>query len=241
MVPSSRSTTRAATAASSASGETPARFSRDSVGVPTAAASASALRVAAGNAEILSRQELFDRVGDRERRERVDLLGEYSRQLQRKERIPARPLVDPKQRLARERPLHPVAQQPVQRPRAEWSHGHASDPVRTECSFELRPRCRLSAPPCEEKTDRSRAQPPDGERERMRGRRVEPLSIVNRDQRRPTLAQQLQRVAHRDRKRAPIDGLAGRLLPEQRDFQRAPSRRQQLRQHLVDDTVEEIR
>ena len=54
IIPFSRSITRAATAGSSASAATPARSSRDTDVVPTAAAKASALRVDAGSAEILA-------------------------------------------------------------------------------------------------------------------------------------------------------------------------------------------
>ena len=55
--------------------------------------------------------ELVERLGNRQRLERVDVHVENARQLQREERIAARPLVDAEQRLARERPAEAVVQE----------------------------------------------------------------------------------------------------------------------------------
>ena len=58
---------------------------------------------------------------DRQRPERVDILVEHASELQREERVAARLLMDPQQRLARERPAEAVLEDPVQSTDAERS------------------------------------------------------------------------------------------------------------------------
>ena len=101
----------------------------------------------------------------------------------------------------------PIAQEPMERARAERPHDHLPDAVRTQRALELRLLRALDQPPCEQKADRARVEPPQGERERARRGRVEPLNVVDGDQNRPTFAQKLQRVAHCNRERAAIDGI----------------------------------
>ena len=45
---------------------------------------------------------------------------------------------------------------------------------------------------------------------------------------------------HRHRERAVVDRIVGGVLSEQRDFERAPPRRRQQRQDVVEDTVEQV-
>jgi len=94
IIPLSRSTTRAATAASSASVATPARCSSDSDAVPTAAASASASRTAAGERRDPRPHDFFDRLGNGKRLERIDVRRENAGQFQCEERVPTGPLVN---------------------------------------------------------------------------------------------------------------------------------------------------
>ena len=131
--------------------------------------------------------------------------GTNAGQLQREERIPARPLVDSEQCLARERRSQPIAQKAMERPHAERPDDELPAAVRTRRAFELRLMRTLGQPPCEEKADRARVEPPQGERERTRRGRVEPLNVVDGDQNRSTFAQKLQDVAHCNGKRAVID------------------------------------
>jgi hypothetical protein len=56
---------------------------------------------------------------NRKRLQWIDVLVDSPGDLERKERIAARSLVDAEQRLARERPVQPVAQEPVERTDAE--------------------------------------------------------------------------------------------------------------------------
>jgi hypothetical protein len=180
--------------------------------VPTAAANASALRVDAGSAEILALTSSSTVFGtgslrDRKRLKRVEVHRENAGQLQREERIPARQLVDPEQRLARERRSDPIAQKPMERPHAERPDDDVPGAVRTERAFELRPMRALDQPPCEQKADGVRVEPPQGEREGTRRGRVEPLNVVDGDQYRSRLAHKLQDVAHCNREGAVIDGI----------------------------------
>ena len=70
--------------------------------------------------------ELVQPLRNRKRLERVDVHLENACQLQREERIAARPLVDAEQRLAGERPPETVVQQPMERADAERSNRHAA-------------------------------------------------------------------------------------------------------------------
>ena len=76
--------------------------------------------------------ELVQRLRNRERLERVDVPVENACQLQREERITARPLVDAEQRLAGERPPEAVVQEPMERADAERSHPQPLDALRIQ-------------------------------------------------------------------------------------------------------------
>jgi hypothetical protein len=81
--------------------------------------------------------ELFERLGNLERLEWVEVNVEHAGQLQREERISARPLVDAEQCLAREGPAEPVAQVAVERADAEWSQRQPLDALRTKGLLEF--------------------------------------------------------------------------------------------------------
>src|SRR6185503_3724369 len=70
-------------------------------------------------------------------------------------------------------------------------------------------------------------------------RRVEPLDVVDRDDERAGIREQLQHVAHRDCEGAVVDGLVGLVLEKGR-LERPPPRRAQSWQRLVRDMLEEI-
>ena len=94
--------------------------------------------------------ELFERLRNRERLERVDVLVENAGQLQRKERIPARRLVDAEQRLPRERPAESVAKQPMERADAERPNRQPLDSLRTERLLDPRRLPSVDEPPGEQ-------------------------------------------------------------------------------------------
>ena len=184
IVPFSRSITCAASAGSSASAATPARSRSDSDGVPSAEASASASRVDAGSPEILARTSSSSVSGTGSGCERVDVGVENAGQLQREERVPARPLVDAEQRLAREGPAEPVAQEPMERADAERSHRQPLDALRAERLLESRRLRSVDEPPGEQQEHAARGEPSQRERERARRGGVEPLDVVDRDEKR---------------------------------------------------------
>src|SRR5262245_54549789 len=76
-------------------------------------------------------QQLLERLGNRERRERVDVRRERPGELEREERIPSRSFVDAEQRLARERAAEPVAQEPMERAGAQRTYPDAFRGKRT--------------------------------------------------------------------------------------------------------------
>ena len=194
IVPFSRSITCAANAGSSASAATPARSRSDSEGAPNAEASASARRVGSGSPEIRARTSSSSVSGTGRGCGRVDVRVESTRQLEGEERISARPLVDAEQRLTRERPAEPVAQQLMERTDAERPHPQLPDALRTERLLEHR---RLRAPStsrrASNRSTRLRGEPAHRERERVRRRVVEPLDIVDREHEWCLLGEQLQR------------------------------------------------
>ena len=116
IVPCSRSIRCAARAGSSASAATPALSRMDSEVVPNAAARASALRVGTGISVNLPRTSSSSVSGTGSGWSGSTSTSRAPGQLERKERVSLRPLVDPKQGLAREGPVQPVAQEAMHAP-----------------------------------------------------------------------------------------------------------------------------
>ena len=167
--------------------------------------------------------ELVERFGNRKRLQWFDGRGQSARDLEREERVPPGALVDAEQRLPRKRRSQAITQEPMKRARTQWSDGDALHAVDAEGMFELGLPRLVAQPLGEQDGHGVRVQPPQGERQRVRRRRVEPLDVVDRNERGPTLAQQLQRIANRHRDRAARDGVVHRLTSEQRDLERAPA------------------
>jgi hypothetical protein len=152
--------------------------------------------------------EVFERLGNRERLKRIGVRLQRAGQFQREERIPAGHLVDAEQCLAGEGSAEPAKQEPVNRADAERPHTQPLDPFRIERPLESRPPRPVDEPSSEQQTHVAARQSSQRERERARRGWVEPLDVVDRDQNRFALAQQVQHVAHRDGQRAGIDGVA---------------------------------
>jgi hypothetical protein len=185
-------------------------------------------------------EELLESRRDGQRRKWIGVVGEGPRDLEREERVPLRPLVDPEQRLPRERPVKPIAQDAMQGAGAERPDAKPAAPRLLHCKNELGlVGTGVGDPLREEQEHRCLAEPPEREGERPRRREVEPLDVVDRDDERAGLREQLQHVAHRDRQRAVVDGLFGLVLQE-RHLERPPPRRAQPWQRLVGDTLEEV-
>src|SRR5262245_66489499 len=103
---------------------TPARTSRASDGVPSAEASASAVAGGRGEPGQPVADELLERLGNRQRLGRVDRVAEHA--LEREERVAARALVDPEERLAGERPAEAVAEHAVHGADAQRAQRHVT-------------------------------------------------------------------------------------------------------------------
>ncbi|MFL6013184.1 MAG: hypothetical protein ACJ74P_02595 [Gaiellaceae bacterium] len=142
--------------------------------------------------------ELLERLGDRERLQRVDVGVEDAGELEREERIPARPFVDAKQRLAREGRAEAVTQESVEGAGAQRSDRHSPDAIGGKRLLDPR-RLRLVSEPAREQQEHSiRVQPAERKRKCAGGRRVEPLHVVHRNENRLAFAEELEEAAHRD-------------------------------------------
>jgi hypothetical protein len=145
--------------------------------------------------------------------------------LQSEERVPARPLVDTQQGLARKRGTQTVAQEAMQRAHAQRADLHPLQSLGRQRRLDVRRLGGVAQTSCEEDDERGGVEPSHSKYEGMRRRWIEPLNVVDGDHRRPLLAQSQQRVAHRDGERAAINRIARSLPPEQRDLERSTARR----------------
>ena len=184
--------------------------------------------------------QLVERLGQWQRLRGVDVVRERARQLQREERIAPRLLVNAQQRLPRERPPEPVVQEPVKCACTQRPDGHVLDALRRQRLLEPRRLIPVDDASCEQDDDRSRFEPSQRELDRAGRRRVEPLDVVHGDGDRAGFADQLQRVAHRDRDGAGVDRIARGLVPQSGYLERAPPRRQELGQRLLEDAFEQV-
>ena len=148
--------------------------------------------------------------------------------------------MDAEQRLAREGSSEPVAQEPVEAADAERADREPLRAFRAQRSLEDgRVRARV-APVREQQEHAARAGPPQRERESERRRCVEPLNVVDREEKRPSLREQLDGAAGRGAERPWVHGLLGRALDQKCDLECPPSRRREGRQHLVQHLLEQI-
>ncbi len=184
--------------------------------------------------------QLVERLGQRQRLRGVDVVRERARQLQREERVAPRLLVDPEQRLPRKRPPEPLVQEPVKRTCAQRADGQRLDALGRQRLLEARRLIPVDDTSREQDDDRSRFEPSQRELDRAGRRRVEPLDVVDRDGDRAGFADQLQHVAHRDRDGAGVDRIARGIVPQSGDLERAPPRRQELGQRLLENGFEQV-
>ncbi len=121
---------------------------------------------------------------------------------------------------------------------AERADPNALYPVRIERVLD-RGRFPLAEPAGPDEQQARLGQPAECKPERGRRRRVEPLEVVDRDDQ-LLLGEQLQGAADRDPEGPRIDRTAGWIRDEQGNLERAPLRRRQLRENVVEDPVEEV-
>jgi hypothetical protein len=169
-------------------------------------------------------------------RRRLDETG----QLQREERVPARALVDAEEGLAAERSAEAVEQQPLERTDAERLDLKVLETLCGERVLELRRPYALGRAAGEQDDDGLRHDPPQREHQGVHRRGVEPLHVVDGEEQRALVGEQLERLADSDGEGAPVDRIARRVLEQQRDLERPLPRRRQRRQHVVENSLEEI-
>ena len=185
--------------------------------------------------------QILERPGHGKRLKRVGIRVDDAGQFEREEGVSARSLVDAKEGLPGEGCAEVVAQEPVDGADAERLHAQRLDMLGAEGLFENRRlrSLRIGAPG-EQEEHAASAEPSQRERQRARRGRVEPLEVVDRDDKRLVRAQDLQRATHGYTQRARIDPIYGRLLEKERHLERAPPRRRQPRKNLVEDVLEQI-
>jgi hypothetical protein len=148
--------------------------------------------------------------------------------------------VNPEQRLAREGPMHAVAQEYVERTDAQRPERQPPDVLLCERPLDLRRLRAVRVPPRQQQEHPAPIEPPQRERELVGRRRIEPLEIVDRDDQRPVLGEHLEGIANGEPERARIHGFRSRVLQQERGLEGAPPRRRQPRQHVVEHTLEQI-
>jgi hypothetical protein len=95
----------------------------------------------------------------------------------------------------------------MQRADAERPYRQPLDALQSERSLQLRRLGRVDEPPGEQQENRAGRKSSQRERKRARRGRVEPLDVVDGDEKRLLFAQKLEHVANRDRERAVINGI----------------------------------
>jgi hypothetical protein len=144
--------------------------------------------------------------------------------------------VDPHERLPRDRAAELLPQEPVEgaeAQRAQREQAHVGQAGRE-------PGPGRRAPPSGDEDRDTTRQATQGEEQRVRRVPVEPLCVVDRDEDRRVLRQQLERRADGDGDRPAVD-TAGRLLREQQSpAERRRARRRQPLEHVLAEVLEQV-
>lgn len=184
--------------------------------------------------------ELVERRRNRQRLERVDSRTKAPRDFERIERIAPGLFVHPNQGLPRERPAESVADETVDSPDAHRADGQLLDGIRSKGALEG---CELRAFPAtarEDKARRDHLEAVQCERKCGGRRGINPLDVVNRDDKRLLRGEKFDRAANSGSDRALIDDRARLVLQKQRDLEGSPTRRSETRKHLLEHPLEEI-
>ena len=182
--------------------------------------------------------ELLERLRHRKRLRGIEVRPEGTGELERVERIASGRLVDPQQRRAREDAIELVPEEHLDRTDAERAEPETLHLTSAKDVLE-RNRLGARAGPAREQDADSRLQAAQGERQTGRGRRVEPLEVVDGDHERRVLGENFERVADGDAERAWIDRLLG-LFEQKRDPERPSARCRQRGQDVIENGLEEV-
>ncbi len=159
-------------------------------------------------------------------------------ELESEERIPACGLIDPDERGSRQREREPTPEKPVDRSDRQWLDRQPSELGEGAVEFEWR--LDGSATRSRENTHRLVLKPPQHERQDIRGARIDPLHVIDRDENGPLLG---ERMHDRDERKPENTGLRRRppgLPKEQRRLERASLERHEQRERLVHDRREQV-
>ena len=187
--------------------------------------------------------ELLERLGQAEGPGRVavsPVRTERAGQREREERVPARGFVKTKERRPRDASAELPLQDSMQGACTEGPDAQSTRPGLAECTVQFGDRDPVTEPAGEENADVLLGQSPQRKCDRARRRLIQPLHIVDRDEHRLALREQLQRRANGHRKGAEVDQLVCIVPDEQGDLERAPPRSRQLMQHAGQRVLEQV-
>ena len=184
--------------------------------------------------------EHLQRRRNRQRLRRIDNLVQRTRKLQREERVAAGALVKAEQRGPREHPPEPSQQKTVQRAQAQRADGKMLDDAPVHSKLKRGHPDVVLEPAGAEKTDVAVVQPPQRKSKRAHGRRIQPLHVVDRNQDRLAIREQMQRAPDGHSERSRIDPGFRHPLDEQSALERATTRRGQFRRDLRERVLEKV-
>ncbi len=181
------------------------------------------------------------RHGQRLARNRLDA-GPLERpgQLEREKRVAARRLVDAQEREARKREAEPAADELVEPRGAEGSDRETFDPVAERQGELVRLGVLARQSYGGQNADRLLVQAPAGEREHAGGGLVEPLDVVDGDEHRAGGREDAKAAEEGGRDRPVVRWGPARLRQQQRNLERLPLGRWQLRERRSGHLAEQI-
>ncbi len=186
--------------------------------------------------------EPLERLRDAEDRSRVSPRRAPAQgpcQLEGEERIATGDLVHAVERHPRKGLAEPLSHQPVHRPQAERTDpqpleaivGHEVDAGRLAVRDDATG---------EKQSHVLRVQPANGERQRVGGRAVEPLDVVDGDDHFALPCEGSERAERRNPRRQRPRRLTLRVLQQQRNLERAAPRRRQQREQVGEHALEQV-
>ena len=145
-----------------------------------------------------------------------------------------------KQGLPGEAGAETIAQKPVQCADAQRPHGHPPDLCWWERILQHRRVRPVGRAPSEQHQNTACRESAQGEGKGGRGGRIEPLHVIDCEHDRLVLAEPLEHIANSEPHGTAVDRSSRGIVSKHRDPERAPARRRQSRQHLIEDVIEKV-
>ena len=184
-------------------------------------------------------EQLFDGLG--ERHVLADLqrpaFGERAPELEREQRVAERGLDNAAQHVPRQAQSQALREQPLRRGEAQRADLEPLHAVRALCPLERRRAARALR---EQKADRVVAEASGGEGDCVRGRGVEPLHVVDRDEQRTSRGERADGAQEAHAERSGRWWVGRGLRAQERYLERVQLRRGHVRQLFGGDAVEQI-